>query len=79
MIRAMAIPVASLFVTARTEQCFLDEMVTSWILSGKDYDLAQLAAPVVDLFLRGAAVPVTVGRPARPRRVTASVGGPQRL
>ena len=34
----------------------LDEMVTSWILSRKDYDLGQLAAPVVDLFLRGAAV-----------------------
>ncbi|HLA78668.1 MAG TPA: TetR/AcrR family transcriptional regulator [Vicinamibacteria bacterium] len=32
----------------------LDEMVTSWILSRKDYDLGQLAAPVVDLFLRGA-------------------------
>jgi TetR/AcrR family transcriptional regulator, fatty acid metabolism regulator protein len=34
----------------------LDEMVTSWILGGKGYDLAQLAAPVVDLFLRGAGV-----------------------
>ncbi len=33
----------------------LDEMVTSWILGGKGYDLARLAAPVVDLFLRGAA------------------------
>lgn len=32
----------------------LDEMVTSWILGGKGYDLAELAAPVVDLFLRGA-------------------------
>jgi TetR/AcrR family fatty acid metabolism transcriptional regulator len=32
----------------------LDEMVTSWILSQKDYDLAQLAGPVVDLFLDGA-------------------------
>jgi TetR/AcrR family fatty acid metabolism transcriptional regulator len=41
----------------------LDEMVTSWILSGKDYDLSKLAAPVVDLFLRGA---------ANPRRVTSS-------
>jgi hypothetical protein len=29
-------------------------MVTSWILGGKGYDLAKLAAPVVDLFLRGA-------------------------
>jgi TetR/AcrR family transcriptional regulator, fatty acid metabolism regulator protein len=35
----------------------LDEMVTSWILGGKGYDLAKLAAPVVDLFLRGAAAP----------------------
>jgi TetR/AcrR family fatty acid metabolism transcriptional regulator len=34
----------------------LDEMVTSWILAGRDYDLGQLAGPVVELFLRGAAV-----------------------
>ena len=34
----------------------LDEMVTSWVLSPKDYDLVSQAAPVVDLFLRGAAV-----------------------
>ena len=37
----------------------LDEMVTSWILAveggRKRYDLAELAGPVVDLFLRGAA------------------------
>jgi TetR/AcrR family transcriptional regulator, fatty acid metabolism regulator protein len=33
----------------------LDEMVTSWILGGKGYDLGELAAPIVDLFLRGAA------------------------
>lgn len=32
----------------------LDEMVTSWILSAKEYDLVSQAAPVVDLFLRGA-------------------------
>ena len=32
----------------------LDEMVTSWILSRKEYDLVSLADPVVDLFLRGA-------------------------
>jgi TetR/AcrR family fatty acid metabolism transcriptional regulator len=32
----------------------LDETVTSWILSGSDYDLRKLAAPVVDLLLRGA-------------------------
>jgi len=35
----------------------LDEMVTSWILSRKQYDLVALAGPVVDLFLRGAAGP----------------------
>lgn len=35
----------------------LDEMVTSWILSKKDYDLVQWAAPLIDLFLNGAAQP----------------------
>jgi TetR/AcrR family fatty acid metabolism transcriptional regulator len=35
----------------------LDEMVTSWILSRKDYDLARLAGPVVELLLQGAALP----------------------
>ena len=34
----------------------LDEMVTSWVLSAKEYDLVSQAGPVVDLFLRGAAV-----------------------
>jgi len=43
----------------------LDEMVTSWILARRDYDLVQLAGPVVDLFLRGAASPATV-QEARP-------------
>jgi TetR/AcrR family fatty acid metabolism transcriptional regulator len=33
----------------------LDEMVTSWVLSPKEYDLVRQAGPVVDLFLRGAA------------------------
>lgn len=33
----------------------LDEMVTSWVIGGKGYDLGQLAPGVVDLFLRGAA------------------------
>jgi TetR/AcrR family fatty acid metabolism transcriptional regulator len=32
----------------------LDETVTSWLLSDKPYPLEDLAAPVVDLFLRGA-------------------------
>jgi TetR/AcrR family fatty acid metabolism transcriptional regulator len=43
----------------------LDEMVTSWILGRRDYDLSRLAAPVVDLFLRGLAAPGAVRR-ARP-------------
>jgi TetR/AcrR family transcriptional regulator, fatty acid metabolism regulator protein len=34
----------------------LDETVTSWLLSEKRYPLKEQAAPVVDLFLRGAAV-----------------------
>jgi len=33
----------------------LDELVTSWIVGGKDYDLSRLAAPMVDHFLHGAA------------------------
>ncbi len=51
----------------------LDEMVTSWILSRKDYDLGQLAAPVVDLFLRG----VASSRKASPVRagLLAAAGG----
>jgi hypothetical protein len=32
----------------------LDETVTSWILSGKRYELRALARPVVDLLLQGA-------------------------
>jgi TetR/AcrR family fatty acid metabolism transcriptional regulator len=32
----------------------LDETVTSWLLAEKPYPLEDLAAPVVDLFLRGA-------------------------
>jgi TetR/AcrR family fatty acid metabolism transcriptional regulator len=31
----------------------LDEMVTSWILSEKDYDLAASAEPIADLILTG--------------------------
>jgi TetR/AcrR family fatty acid metabolism transcriptional regulator len=44
----------------------LDELVTSWIIGGKGYDLEKLAAPVVDLFLRGATAPrkAASGRPA---------------
>ena len=39
----------------------MDEMVTSWVLSAKDYDLVRQAPPVVDLFLRGAAAPDAAG------------------
>jgi len=51
----------------------LDEMVTSWILSRKDYDLGQLAAPVVELFLRGVATPKGVAR-ARPALAAVAAG-----
>ena len=51
----------------------LDEMVTSWIIGGKGYDLGQLATPVVDLFLRGAAAPRRVAR-ARPALAAAAPG-----
>ncbi len=54
----------------------LDEMVTSWILSGKQYDLQALAGPVVDLFLRGAAGP-RQAREARPP-LRAVAGGRKR-
>jgi TetR/AcrR family transcriptional regulator, fatty acid metabolism regulator protein len=48
----------------------LDEMVTSWILSRKEYDLGALAGPVVDLFLRGAAE----ARESRPLRLAVAAG-----
>ena len=31
----------------------LDEMVTSWLLAGKGYDLVRMAGPLADLFVRG--------------------------
>jgi len=52
----------------------LDELVTSWILGKKDYHLAQLAGPVVDLFLRGAAAPKAARR-ERPALALATGGG----
>ena len=54
----------------------LDEMVTSWILGRKTYDLGELAAPVVDLFLRGAQASgrAQVARPAL-RAVALGRGG----
>jgi TetR/AcrR family fatty acid metabolism transcriptional regulator len=51
----------------------LDETVTSWIIGGKGYDLASLAHPVVDLFLRGAATP-TKSAPARPALAAVATG-----
>ena len=53
----------------------LDEMVTSWIVGRKDYDVAHLAGPVVDLFLRGAAVS---GHASVPRPALAAVAVPRR-
>jgi TetR/AcrR family transcriptional regulator, fatty acid metabolism regulator protein len=48
----------------------LDETVTSWLLSEKRYSLTDSAAPVVDLFLRGAAPP---GKASRVRPAPAAV------
>jgi TetR/AcrR family transcriptional regulator, fatty acid metabolism regulator protein len=42
----------------------LDQMVTSWVLGRKDYDVGDLAEPVVDLFVRGAAREARASRPA---------------
>ena len=39
----------------------LDEMVMSWIIGGKDYDLTRLARPTVELFLNGARDPARSG------------------
>jgi TetR/AcrR family fatty acid metabolism transcriptional regulator len=53
----------------------LDEMVTSWILGRRDYDLSRLATPVVDLFLRGLAAPGAVKRARPALRAVAPSGG----
>jgi TetR/AcrR family fatty acid metabolism transcriptional regulator len=53
----------------------LDEMVTSWILGGRDYDLGKLADPVVDLFLNGASARATRQAPPRAPRAAAGRGG----
>jgi TetR/AcrR family fatty acid metabolism transcriptional regulator len=53
----------------------LDETVTSWLLSEKRYPLEDLAAPVVDLFLRGAAVPGEASRARPPLAAVASGRG----
>ena len=49
----------------------LDEMVTSWILGDRDYDLGRLAGPVVDLFLNGARARTTT---VATRRLAAARG-----
>jgi len=53
----------------------LDETVTSWLLAEKRYSLKDLAGPVVDLFLRGAAVP---GRAHSVRPALAAVASGRR-
>jgi TetR/AcrR family transcriptional regulator, fatty acid metabolism regulator protein len=66
---------ADLPVKVATKAFFgvLDEMVTSWILSRKQYDLVALAGPVVDLFLRGAGGP-RPARESRPLRLAVAAG-----
>jgi len=66
---------ADLPVKVATKAFFgvLDEMVTSWILSRKQYDLVAMAGPVVDLFLRGAAGP-RPARQSRPLRLAVAAG-----
>jgi TetR/AcrR family fatty acid metabolism transcriptional regulator len=51
----------------------LDETVTSWLLSDRKYRLEDLAAPVVDLFLRGATVPPPPPA-SRPKAAVAATG-----
>jgi TetR/AcrR family fatty acid metabolism transcriptional regulator len=52
----------------------LDELVTSWVVGRKDYDLGLLAAPAVDLLLRGAA-PAVASTPARRPLAVVGRGG----
>jgi TetR/AcrR family fatty acid metabolism transcriptional regulator len=62
-------------VTLATKAFFgaLDEMVTSWVLSPRDYDLVRQAAPMVDLFLGGAGVDAEA-KAARPVLAAAGRG-----
>jgi len=53
----------------------LDEMVTSWTLGRKDYDVGTLAEPVVDLFLRGAHVPARTAKASPALHAVASARG----
>ena len=58
-------------IAARVLFGALDETVTSWLLSEKRYPLKAQAAPVVDLFLRGASAARTAATaPRRERQVT---------
>jgi TetR/AcrR family fatty acid metabolism transcriptional regulator len=50
----------------------LDETVTSWLLADRRYPLRDLAAPLVDLFLQGAAAPGKVTRVRPPRAAVTS-------
>jgi len=52
----------------------LDETVTSWLLSEKRYPLKDSAAPIVDLFLRGAAVPGPATSRVRPALAAVASG-----
>ncbi len=56
----------------------LDEMVTSWILSPRDYDLVRQAGPMVDLFLRGAGVAERAVAAGPGRRARAVLTGGER-
>ena len=53
----------------------LDEMVTSWMLGRRNYDLAELAGPVVELFLRGAQASQRAGQARPALRAVAGRGG----
>jgi TetR/AcrR family fatty acid metabolism transcriptional regulator len=53
----------------------LDEMVTSWMLGRRNYDLAELAVPVVDLFLHGAQASHKAGTSRPALRAVAGRGG----
>ena len=53
----------------------LDELVTSWVIGRKDYDLAALAAPAVDLLLRGAAAAGASASGPRALALAAGRGG----
>jgi len=52
----------------------LDAIVTSWVLARNAFDLTELAKPVVDLFLTGAAASAAAVV-AKPRRALKSAGG----